>query len=98
MHRKTADKLLVAQNHLLSNAFLAVIFVIEPGFSKEKFFRLFRFDVFFKPESNAPTKANSGPFAFSLNHFQLFPVKTKVTETKISDLKTSQTATVKQPD
>ena len=29
MHRKTADKLLVAQNHLLSDAFLAVIFVIE---------------------------------------------------------------------
>ena len=29
MHRKTADKLLVAQNHLLSDAILAVIFVIE---------------------------------------------------------------------
>ena len=29
MHRKTADKLLVAQNHLLFDAFLAVIFVIE---------------------------------------------------------------------
>ena len=27
MHRKTADKLLVAQNHLLFDAFLAVIFV-----------------------------------------------------------------------
>ena len=29
MHRKTADKLLVAQNHLFFDAFLAVIFVIE---------------------------------------------------------------------
>lgn len=29
MHRKTADKLCVAQNHLLFDAFLTVIFVIE---------------------------------------------------------------------
>ena len=29
MHRKSSDKLLVAQNHLLFDAFLAVIFVIE---------------------------------------------------------------------
>ena len=27
MHRKSSDKLLVAQNHLLFDAFLAVIFV-----------------------------------------------------------------------